>query len=71
MKQVSGLPIVGKKMTREAMKALKGGGSVARGCPLDMLVGWVCPSNSCCYQSQGQCNSNCYLFGCSQGLCPA
>lgn len=58
MKQASSLPIMGKKMTKEAMKALKGG-RLSSDC-LDS--GYVC--NGCCYASRLECRSAC------GALCP-
>jgi len=63
MKQVSSLPILGKKMNKEAMKALKGG-RAAQGC---VEVGWACSSN-CCYETLWECRSNC-MFECSLSEC--
>jgi len=68
MKQVSGLPVVGKKMTIAEMKALKGGGRAARGCPTSDLSGYMC--NNCCFQDPWECRSYCGFF-CNEGLCLA
>lgn len=59
MKQVSGLPIVGKKMTREAMKALKGGGEIQAS-----EIGWSCPGSFDCYTDEWECTTHCIMWGC-------
>jgi hypothetical protein len=63
MKQTSNLPLVGKKMTKESMKVLKGG--VSSGDCLDM--GWACDS-SCCYDDPYTCRAACGRY-CMEAIC--
>lgn len=68
MKQVS---MLGKKMTRTEMKAIKGG-IVPRNCASDLNRGWVCRSpgyQNCCYADSWQCVSNCPSFSCMLAIC--
>jgi len=68
MKQVLGLPAAGKKMTKEAMKKIRGGGGIDGGVP---GVGyWHC--GYACYETELQCKRVCNWTTCAlTGPCSA
>jgi hypothetical protein len=65
MKQLSHLPIKGKKITTAEMKALRGG-QASQGC---VQIGWTC-SLDCCYDDLWECQSNCQFGSCLMAICP-
>jgi hypothetical protein len=66
MKQTSNLTLVGKKMTKESMKALKGGSR------FDNCVdtGWYCfRIYNCCYDDPFICMAACGNNECMEAMC--